>query len=329
MMNKRPIALSTLLIAGAVLSSSRVEAQGFRQMLQERMQQQNQSVQPSPQQSQSMPQGYGSGQPVPTPEVSVVNLRTQPGSNGQQMVVTPKGMVVPLPGAGVNGSTVPIYIGGNGGFWYVDRYGQQVDLTPAVRAMQASASYSNMAAPQGAPPQQTVINNNTGSGSGSSAAGTAAMAGLGAMTGALVGNAIDGNNSVPYGTPVHYASGYAPYYNQGGKPVYVNNSTKTADVNQANVYHPQSLQQQQEWYHQQQAQQTSNWKNWQQQPVTNNPFVRSESQEQPLNQKAAGAAEPEEKSRGRFSRRHGESEASSEDKNTQRHERSGRLGRRR
>ncbi|MCA9804739.1 MAG: hypothetical protein KC777_22365 [Cyanobacteria bacterium HKST-UBA02] len=46
----------------------------------------------------------GSGQP----DVAEVTLHVQPGPNGGQLVLTPKGMLVPLPGAGVNGNVVQI-----------------------------------------------------------------------------------------------------------------------------------------------------------------------------------------------------------------------------
>lgn len=156
-------------------------------------------------QQQSYNQAQTSAQPSESPQVSVVTLQTQPGPGGTQMVVTPKGMVVPLPGPGVNASVVPIYIGANGGYWYVDKNNQQVDLTPAVRAMQANATMSQQATnvPQYAPQPQQVTNNYNSSGqsSGGSALGTAAAAGLGAMAGTAMTQSY--YNNVPYGTPIH------------------------------------------------------------------------------------------------------------------------------
>lgn len=188
---------------------------------------------------------YAQSQGMSSPTVSVVSLQTQPGQGGQQMVVTPRGMVVPLPGAGVNSNTVQIYMGSQGGYWYVDKYNQNVDLTAGVQRLQAmiSQNANNQGAqvPQYAPApypyptdsnQQPVTVNNYESSSGSSggsAAGTAAVAGLGAMAGAALGSAMWGG--VPYGTPYYYGNGGHPYYyGANGKPVYVNNSNKTMNV---------------------------------------------------------------------------------------------------
>lgn len=46
--------------------------------------------------------------------VSAVTLQVVPGPQGQS-VLTPRGMVVPLPGAGVNGNAVQIFLGAQGG----------------------------------------------------------------------------------------------------------------------------------------------------------------------------------------------------------------------
>ena len=211
-------------------------------------------------------------------DVSMVTLQTQPGPVGQQMVITPKGMLVPLPGAGVDGPAVHVYMGGQGGFWYVDKNDQQVDLTPAVRMLQGSASQAQPTAPipQYAPVQQTTYASQPTS--SSNAGGTAAAAGLGAMAGAaMMSSANSGWGTVPYGTPVHYGAGAAPYYNHGGQPVYINNSNNAALVNQGNTNYAANMQQQQSYYKQQQLQQGATWKNWQQ--PTSNPFVSSEYQQ--------------------------------------------------
>ncbi len=240
--------------------------------------------------TQAQPGPPSATQPSDASQVSVVTLQTQPGPGGTQMVVTPKGMVVPLPGPGVNASVVAIYIGANGGYWYVDKNNQQVDLTPAVRAMQANASMSQQTTnvPQYAPQPQQVTNNYNSSGqtsNGTSALGTAAAAGLGAMAGTAMTQSY--YNNVPYGTPLHYGVAAAPYYNQGGKPIYVNNSTNTANFEQTNAYHATAVQQQASWYNQQQAAQTAAAKNWQQQ--TNNPFVRADYQNQATASQYSGA----------------------------------------
>ncbi|MBA4074700.1 MAG: hypothetical protein C0508_06620, partial [Cyanobacteria bacterium PR.023] len=217
---------------GSVSLAESLSAQTLRERLRDRLDgdnpnnpQQQSSGQQSGQQAGQQPTSYNQAQPGPqageAPQVSVVTLQTQPGPGGTQMVVTPKGMVVPLPGPGVNASVVPIYIGANGGYWYVDKNNQQVDLTPAVRAMQANATMSQPATtvPQYAPQPQQVTNNYNSSGqqsSGTSALGTAAAAGLGAMAGTAMTQSY--YNNVPYGTPIHYGAAAVPYYNQGGKP---------------------------------------------------------------------------------------------------------------
>ncbi len=324
---KRPISagLAGLLLSCSFLIShpAGVQAQGIRGRIKERREERQQQDAQQQQQQQGYgqqgyaqqgyaqqggaPQGYGQaygagapGNPGAQPDVSVVHLQTQPGQNGQQMVITPKGMVVPLPGAGVDGSSVPIYIGGSGGYWYVDKNGQQVDLTPAVRAMQNNAAQAAAAAPvpQYAPAPQYAPPPPYSSGGGTT--GNAAAAGLGAMTGAMMGSAMANNNNwnnVPYGTPIHYGAGAAPYYNQGGKPVYINNSQNTAEINQINNQHATAMQQQQDWYRKQQAQQSGNWKNWQQQQTASNPFVREGQGGQ-----AAAAGRQAEGEQGRFGR---------------------------
>ncbi len=285
---------------GSLSLADSVSAQDIRQRLLDRLEGQNpnnpqqqstEQIQNPYRQPQSSPQP--SVQSSGSPQVSVVTLQTQPGPGGTQMVVTPKGMVVPLPGVGVNAPVVPIYIGANGGYWYVDKNNQQVDLTPAVRAMQANATMTQQAAnvPQYAPQPQQITNNYNSSGqqsSGSNAAVTAAAAGLGAMAGAAMTQPY--YNNVPYGTPIHYGAAAVPYYNQGGKPVYINNSTNSVNYEQANAYHATAVQQQASWYNQQQAAQTAAAKTWQQE--TNNPFVRAEYQNPAASQYTAaeGAA---------------------------------------
>ena len=285
---------------GSISLADSVSAQDIRQRLIDRLEGQNpnnpqqqssEQLQNPYRQPQSSPQS--SAQSSGSPQVSVVTLQTQPGPGGTQMVVTPKGMVVPLPGVGVNAAVVPIYIGANGGYWYVDKNNQQVDLTPAVKAMQANATMTQQAAnvPQYAPQPQQITNNYNSSGqqsSGSNAAVTAAAAGLGAMAGAAMTQPY--YNNVPYGTPIHYGAAAVPYYNQGGKPVYINNSTNSVNYEQANAYHATAVQQQASWYNQQQAAQTAAAKTWQQE--TNNPFVRAEYQNPAASQYTAaeGAA---------------------------------------
>jgi len=303
--------------ATSTFTAEKVSAQGLRGRLRDRLEgvnpnnpnpQQNSTQQGNPQQQMSGQQPYAgqqmpvqmpnTGQPMPGQmgyppqqqlggqastggyDVSEVTLQTQPGPGGSQMVVTPRGMVVPLPGQGVNSNVVQVYMGGQGGFWYIDKNGQQVDLTPAVHAFQQMGTQAQQSAvPQYAPQPQVVNNYNApqqqggGSGSGAGALGTAAAAGMGAMAGSAIANSMY-QNQVPYGTPIHYGAGAVPYYNQGGKPVYINASNNTAEFNQINNQHMTAMQQQQDWYKAQQVAQSSNWKNWQQTAATN-PFVNS------------------------------------------------------
>lgn len=132
------------------------------------------------------------------PQVSMVSLQVVQNADGTQSVITPKGDLAPLPGAGVQGNTAVIYMGAQGGFWYTDRTGQTVNLDAAVKALQARRASGQQAVqvPQYAPipyyqeqpqqqvqqqPQQQVYQSQSGgSGSGAAAAlGTAAAAGLG------------------------------------------------------------------------------------------------------------------------------------------------------
>jgi hypothetical protein len=212
--------------------------------------------------------------------VSMVSLNTQMSPAGQT-VITPKGYVVPVPGAGVDGPVLQVFMGSKGGYWYVDKNGQQVDLTPTVQRLQGNViqSQPKASAPQYAPPPQTYAAQPTyvqpATNQTNSALTTATAAGLGAMTGAMTGAAMANSsnynsawNHVPYGTPIHYGADSKAYYNAGDKPVYVNNATK----DEAMAYHPEtSMQQQQNWYKEQQAKQTSAYKNWQK--PTSNPFV--------------------------------------------------------
>lgn len=202
-------------------------------------------------------------------DVSVVTLQVVPQQNGTDNVVTPAGRVVPLPGAGVNSQTVQIYIGAQGGCWYVDRTGQTVDLTMAMQKYRAMTGGQSVQAPQYAPvPQQSSSNSGSGLGTAAAAAGAA---GLGAMAGAAMANQNYYNN-VPYGTPVYYPRGANPYYvGGGGGQVNVVHNT---DVN-ANYYdqHANTFQQQNQWYSAQRQQNSAQFKNWQGNGA-DNPFVR-------------------------------------------------------
>ena len=256
-----------------------------------------------------------------TPTISTVTLQVVPGQNGGEQVITPKGMVVPLPGAGVNANSVQIYMGSQGGFWYVDRNGQNVDLTSYVERYRTMTGGQSAQVPQyAAAPQQPVniYNNQPSSSSGSSALGTAAAAGVGAMGGAMLGSAMSGAyynngyyNHVPYGTPMYYPHGGSPYYvNAGGNTVNVNHSYEGASNNtaanvnreQINNQHAENFQKQQEWYQNQQKQNPQQFKAWQQSANGENPFVNKEAQ----GRFAQGAQQAEGERKGLFGRRGGE-----------------------
>lgn len=254
------------------------------------------------------------------PTVSTVTLQVVPGPNGEN-VITPRGLSVPLPGAGVNSNSVQIYMGSQGGFWYIDKNGQNVDLTSYVERFRAMQGGQTAQAPQyAAPPQQPVnIYNEQGSSgsssgsSGASALGTAAAAGLGAMAGSAISGAYYNNgyyHGVPYGTPVYYPRGGSPYYvNASGNTVNVNHSYQGAQGNTAanvqptnvNNAHVENMQRQQEWYQNQQKQNPQQFKAWQQSAGGENPFVNQDSQGRFGRREAA--QNDAEGGRGRFGRR--------------------------
>jgi hypothetical protein len=199
---------------------------------------------------------------VTQPTISVVTLQIVPGQQGQQCVLTPRGYVVPLPGPGTNQNSVQIFMGAQGGYWYVDKNGQNVDLTPAVQQYQAMIREAGQQARPGQQPMQvpqyapapapvTIVNQQPPSSGNMNyamgAMGTATAAGLGAMAGSAMANS--SNNSgyyhVPYGTPMYYPHGASPYYmGEGNKPVAVepsmyNNAEKSGLYNnaeKANMY---------------------------------------------------------------------------------------------
>jgi hypothetical protein len=195
------------------------------------------------------------------PQVSVVNLQVVHNSDGSQSVITPKGDLAVLPGAGAPGEVAQIYFGSQGGFWYTDKTGKTIDLTPAVQALQARRAQSQQAAQQAAQPvpqyapeyyeqapvQQQVVHEESG---GASALGTAAAAGAGAMLGTAMTNRY---YNAPYGTPYYYGQNGAREFedlNQNQKAVLYNkhqqNQQPVVDHRQANQQ--RNFQQQQDWY---------------------------------------------------------------------------------
>ena len=152
------------------------------------------------------------------PQVSVVNLQAIHNSDGTTSVITPKGDLAPLPGAGVSGDVAQIYVGSSGGFWYQDQSGNTVDLHDAVQQLMARRSQAQRASqvPQYAPapyPEQQQQQSSGGSNTASTALMVGAAAGLGSMAGAAISHSY---YDMPYGTPMYYgAGGRAYYYNNG------------------------------------------------------------------------------------------------------------------
>lgn len=252
--------------ANTLTMSPVVQAQGLLQLIEQRRAAMEQA-QAHPSNSAKQPNNPAPKHSTPpTPslpagDVSMVTLKTEMGPGGQQLVVTPKGVAVPLPGAGVTGEAVQVYMGSNGGYWYVDRNHHNVDLTASIHRFKEQASAGGghtVTPPQYAPPPQSYMRNNLRATSGA--------AGLGAMAGAAMTPGTTWN-TVPYGAAVHYGAGAQPYYNQAGKQIFINNST----TDNVNAYHASALQEQLEWYRQQQLAQGDTYQVWQQ-PVIN-PFI--------------------------------------------------------
>jgi len=157
------------------------------------------------------------------PQVSMVTLQVVQNQDGSQSVITPKGDLATLPGAGVNGNTAVIYMGTQGGFWYTDKTGQNVSLDATVNALQArrAANQQTAQVPQYAPEPYS-----SGTGSGvRSAVGTAAAAGMGAMAGAAMSNHY---YNAPYGTPMYYGAGHPYSYGNGERIEELNSDQKAA-----------------------------------------------------------------------------------------------------
>lgn len=160
-------------------------------------------------------------------QTTMMIYRVVTGGNGQQYVVTQSGMQLPLPPPGVDprAQELSVYRDPQGNFWYYDRYGAPVKVTAGQIQWKISQL---LGAAQQQPVQQTT-NVYQSPSSGSSAVATGVAAATGAAVGGLVAGAVNDNcyYGVPYGVPVYRAGGRAYYYNNLGKPVYINNSTHT------------------------------------------------------------------------------------------------------
>lgn len=240
------------------------------------------------------------------PQVSMVTLQVVQNSDGSQSVITPKGDLAPLPGAGVNTRTADIFMGAQGGFWYFDKNGQNVNLDAAVQALQArrASNKQTVQVPQYAPQPyyQAAPQQQSTGGGGASALGTAAAAGMGAMAGAAMSNSY---YNTPYGTPMYYGANGHPYtygngeqreleeLNPNQKAVMYNKrqneqQSQQQALEQGQAYrqnqqsqqsqqsqpyaHQQNFQHQQQWYQNEMKQNPNQF-----QKVENNPFVSQSS----------------------------------------------------
>jgi hypothetical protein len=207
------------------------------------------------------------------------------GADGQELMVTPGGQAIPLPGAGVVGRRVAVYHGSHGGTWYVDRNGQQVDL-PAMEpgfysnAATAPGEYAG-GAPQGSyvaqgqyapvapyygpyggnqyqnyyppqeynqqqqPPQATASATVNTTGGGNGSGGGGG--GLGGFAGGLIGSALGSAVGDLAGGGIPYG---APVYEGGGGPYYYGGGGRRFVVNNNNFNseHFNEWHNQQNWY---------------------------------------------------------------------------------
>lgn len=190
--------------------------------------------------------------------VSMTLYHVVRGGNGAQLLVTPAGQAIPLPGAGVQGHRVAVYAGTHGGQWYVDRNGQQVELPPFPGSPNypgaGYAAYGNGYGQPGYPPSgaQAPVESSSSSSGGGSALGGFAGGLIGSTVGAVLGNAIGG---VPYGAPVYGGGGGAYYVGAGGDRTYINNTNEMSQ-------HFNEWNQQRSWYHHQVNNDGGRYHNW-------------------------------------------------------------------
>jgi uncharacterized membrane protein YgcG len=241
----------------------------------------------------AVPIAYGQA-PAP-PQIYMVTLQVVTNADGTHSVITPKGDLADLPGAGPSGSVAQVYYGSQGGFWYTDRTGQTIDLTPSAQALATRRAAAQQATqvPQYAPEPQYSSTSSSYSGSSvGSAMGTAAAAGMGAMAGAAMTNYY----RAPYGAPMYYGHDGGYYWDNGErrkledldqnqkKAVYVkrqnDQNQKQAVMQQASQNRQASAQQdfqkQQQWYNQQRQQNPDRFQSASA-SAGSNPFVNERS----------------------------------------------------
>ncbi len=136
------------------------------------------------------------------------------GAGGQQFYLNQYNQAIPLTGAGgADGSAVAIYTGNHGESWYVDKNGQQIDLSPT--SVPPPVDINNQPASESSSDSQD-----------SSGGGTALAAGVGAAVGSIAGSALDlAVGGIPYGMPVYWggAGGWPYYIGRDGNRTYINN----------------------------------------------------------------------------------------------------------
>ena len=156
------------------------------------------------------------------PQVSVINLQVVQNADGTQSVITPKGDLARLLGAGVTGGVAQIFVGAQGGFWYTDKTGKTIDLYPSVQELSARRAQAQQAqqvpqyAPNPYPQDSQYYDEDDGGRKGAgivSGVATAAAAGVGAAAGAALSNSY---YRAPYGTPMYYGAHGHPYYYDHG-----------------------------------------------------------------------------------------------------------------
>lgn len=241
-----------------------------------------------------------------TPQISVINLQVVKNERGEQNVITPKGDLAPLPGAGVNGGVAQIFFGSQGGFWYTDQTGQTIDLSPTVQELQARRAQQ---VPQYAPvaPPQTYENSTQTQSSRGSGVATAVTTAAAAAGGAMMGSAMTHNYyNAPYGTPMHYGNGQPYYYHDGerrefeelnqNQKMVIYNKRKLEDQQKQDAFkqaqtnrqtnmesrqsqfggqgHEQNFQKQQEWYQNQLKENSHQWKKTAENPFASQQFSR-------------------------------------------------------
>lgn len=171
------------------------------------------------------------------------------GADGQQYIVTKVGYKVTVPGLGIspNANDIAVYRDNQNHFWYVDKNGATQPVSQS-QLQWTEAQIKNQQAMHGQTAQNVIINNQQPVKQGMSPAGTAAVTGMaaagGAMMGSMITNSANHNSyGMPYGTPM---------YNEGGHYYYNGADGKHYEVpyNSANPYTN-------EWNHQEQYQNNS------------------------------------------------------------------------